>query len=122
MNMFNGDPDLKIKIEQKQKILDSAAAQIYGIAFDLENYNLTPNYEDEQLAGESFPTMEIPEDDFNINTEEDEEIPADDADIDTDTEASNNMDMSEGGDLGSGDLLSGGLEDIPMDEGESEEA
>ena len=121
INMLNGDPELKAKIEQKQKILDSAAAQIYGIAFDLENYNLTPNYEDEQLAGESFPTMEIPDDEFGFgNGEEDEEIPSEDTE-----EASEDMsggeDLSAGGDM-SEDLLAGGLDDMPMDEGESEEA
>lgn len=123
INMLNGDPELKAKIEQKQKILDSAAAQIYGIAFDLENYNLTPNYEDEQLAGESFPTMEIPDDEFNLGAgEEDEEIP------DEDIEESTGEGMSEdGGNLSDtesmpDDLLAGGLEDMPMDEGESEEA
>lgn len=122
-NMLNGDSELKTKIEQKQKILDSAAAQIYGIAFDLENYNLTPNYEDEQLAGESFPTMEIPSDDLDINVEgeDDEEIPTDDeAEENNEGLPADNMDG--GGDM-SGDLLAGGLEDIPpMDEGESEEA
>ena len=119
-NMLKADLDLKTKIEQKQKILDSAAAQIYGIAFDLENYNLTPNYEDEQLAGESFPTMEVPDDEFNLNGEVDEEIPEEDEEM---TEESN--DMANGEDAGGepNDLLQGGFDDmdIPADEGESEE-
>ena len=37
--------------KQKLKILDSASAQIYGIVFDMENYDLTPNtYDEKQLA------------------------------------------------------------------------
>ena len=119
-NMLKADLDLKTKIEQKQKILDSAAAQIYGIAFDLENYNLTPNYEDEQLAGESFPTMEVPDDEFNLNGDVDEEIPEEDEEM---TEESN--DMANGEEAGGepNDLLQGGFDDmdIPADEGESEE-
>jgi hypothetical protein len=38
-------------LEQKKKILDSASSQLYGIVFDLENFDLTPvTYEDEQLS------------------------------------------------------------------------
>lgn len=50
INMLNATPDLQKKLEQKQQILDSAMSQIYGIVFDLENYDLTPIYEDEQLS------------------------------------------------------------------------
>lgn len=72
INMLNGNPELKEKVEQKKKILESAAAQIYGMIFDLENFDLTPNYEEEQLAGESFPTLDLPPDedlDLNENAE-----------------------------------------------------
>ena len=74
LNILNGQEELKKKIEQKQKILESAAAQIYGIVFDLENYHLTPNYEEEQFAGESLPETEnaYNEDAFaNINNGKD---------------------------------------------------
>ena len=117
INMLNGDPELKTKIEQKKKILESAAAQIYGIVFDLENYDLTPNYEDEQLAGESFPAMDVTTDE-DIDLEED-------TDEDFDTEEGTEDEMEGGepsgeedglGDLG--DLDQGGFDDIPE---ESEE-
>ena len=116
-NILKADQDLKIKIEQKQKILDSAAAQIYGIAFDLENYNLTPNYENEQLAGESFPTMEVPEDDFGLENEESEENVED-------MEAEEESINEEGNNEEPADLMQGGFEDMDMpeaSEGESEE-
>lgn len=68
INLLNANPELKTKVEQKKKILESAAAQVYGIVFDLENFDLTPNYEDEQLSGESFPSFN----DDNENNEEEE--------------------------------------------------
>lgn len=50
-NMLQGNQSLQNKLKQKLKILDSASAQIYGIVFDMENYDLTPNtYDEKQLA------------------------------------------------------------------------
>ena len=50
-NMLNGNEQAQNKVEQKKKILDSASSQLYGIVFDLENFDLTPvTYEDEQLS------------------------------------------------------------------------
>ena len=50
-NMLNGNEKAQSKLEQKKKILDSASSQLYGIVFDLENFDLTPvTYEDEQLS------------------------------------------------------------------------
>ena len=48
--MMQGNEALLTKLQQKEKILDSASAQIYGIIFDLENFDLTPNYSNEQLS------------------------------------------------------------------------
>ena len=116
INMLNGDEELKTKVEQKQKILESAAAQIYGIVFDLENYDLTPNYEDEQLAGESFPTMDISDDNEENIDMNDEDLDTDiDTDIDDNTENGNNMDKIP---IDEGELAQGGFEDIPVDESE----
>ena len=70
-NAFNGNEELKAKIEQKKKILESAAAQIYGIVFDLENYDLTPNYAEEQLSLSSMPEQEgFNEDSFDFVNEQ----------------------------------------------------
>ena len=70
-NAFNGNEELKTKIEQKKKILESAAAQIYGIVFDLENYDLTPNYAEEQLSLSSMPEQEgFNEDSFDFVNEQ----------------------------------------------------
>ena len=81
VNMLNAVPDLQKKIEQKQQILDSAMAQIYGIVFDLENYDLTPVYEDEQLSlstpDDSLPVFEdeMPKEEADLPEESnDEEI------------------------------------------------
>ena len=50
-NMLNGNEQAQNKLDQKKKILDSASSQLYGIVFDLENFDLTPvTYEDEQLS------------------------------------------------------------------------
>lgn len=50
-NMLQSNQSLQNKLKQKLKILDSASAQIYGIVFDMENYDLTPNtYDEKQLA------------------------------------------------------------------------
>ena len=50
-NMLQGNQSLQNKLKQKLKIIDSASAQIYGIVFDMENYDLTPNtYDEKQLA------------------------------------------------------------------------
>ena len=50
-NMLNSNEKAQNKLEQKKKILDSASSQLYGIVFDLENFDLTPvTYEDEQLS------------------------------------------------------------------------
>lgn len=50
-NMLQSNQSLQNKLKQKLKIIDSASAQIYGIVFDMENYDLTPNtYDEKQLA------------------------------------------------------------------------
>lgn len=113
INLLNANPELKTKVEQKKKILESAAAQVYGIVFDLENFDLTPNYEEEQLSGESFPSfndnddennegeeldLNIDTDDENeeVNTEEsDEEIPSGDESGGEEGENSKNMDLGD---------------------------
>lgn len=100
LNVLNGQNELKTKIEQKQKILESAAAQIYGIVFDLENYQLTPNYEEEQFAGEVLPTTNnnYNEDAFNNlnNDSSDEAADIDEKDMDADI---NEIDEQESKDL-----------------------
>lgn len=97
VNTCNGQEELRTKVLQKQKILESAAAQIYGIVFDLENYDLTPNYEDEQLAGEEMPmdniSEEINEDAFKdediteLDEQESENIDEKDKDLEEDMDA-----------------------------------
>lgn len=130
INMLNGNPELKEKVEQKKKILESAAAQIYGMIFDLENFDLTPNYEEEQLAGESFPTVDLPPDeDFDLNGNENaetEDVDADNAEEDAATNADENAiaaggsdeagapaEMTEGAETGGGDeaMMQGGFDE-----------
>lgn len=121
INMLNGDPELKTKVEQKKKILESAAGQIYGIVFDLENYNLTPNYEDEQLAGESFPAMDINDDLESGEIDNDIDVDAEDENEDENEEAAGDESMPDLGKENS-ELLQGGFDDLSMPaEGESEE-
>ena len=112
INLLNANPELKTKVEQKKKILESAAAQVYGIVFDLENFDLTPNYEDEQLSGESFPSFNGDDDDnennegeeLDLNMDEneemnagesDEEIPSNDEGGGEEGENSKNMDLGD---------------------------
>ena len=78
INMLNATPDLQKKLEQKQQILDSAMSQIYGIVFDLENYDLTPIYEDEQLSlstpDDNLPVFEdeMPDEETKLPKEDDD--------------------------------------------------
>ena len=44
------DAQLTQKLVQKQKALDIAASQIYGIVFDIENADITQMYADQQMV------------------------------------------------------------------------
>lgn len=71
VNMFNDDTT-KSKLEQKQKILMSAASLIYSVVFDMENMNLTPLYEEEQFSTYTDEQSKEKEDnEFDNNLEED---------------------------------------------------
>lgn len=71
INMFNDDTT-KSKLEQKQKILMSAASLIYSVVFDMENMNLTPLYEEEQFSTYTDEQSKEKEDnEFDNNLEED---------------------------------------------------
>ena len=70
INMFNDDTT-KSKLEQKQKILMSAASLIYSVVFDMENMNLTPLYEEEQFSTYTDEQSKEKEDnEFDNNLEE----------------------------------------------------
>lgn len=49
-NTMNGNQQLLKKLEQKEKIIDNAAGQIYSIVFDLENIDIMPEYDMSQLS------------------------------------------------------------------------
>lgn len=49
-NAMNGNQQLLKKLEQKEKIIDNAAVQIYSIVFDLENIDIMPEYDMSQLS------------------------------------------------------------------------
>ena len=66
--MMQGNDALLTKLRQKEKILDSASAQIYGIIFDLENFDLTPNYSNEQLSLNTVSTETETNNDINKDT------------------------------------------------------
>ena len=66
--MMQGNDALLTKLRQKEKILDSASAQIYGIIFDLENFDLTPNYSNEQLSLSTVSTETETNNDISTNT------------------------------------------------------
>lgn len=71
INMFNDDTT-KSKLEQKQKILMSAASLIYSVVFDMENMSLTPLYEEEQFSTYTDEQSKEKEDnEFDNNLEED---------------------------------------------------
>lgn len=55
------DQMLAQKINQKQKILDAAAGQIYGIVFDIENIDITQAYTDQQMMATSPGLGEAPD-------------------------------------------------------------
>ena len=66
--MMQSNDALLTKLRQKEKILDSASAQIYGIIFDLENFDLTPNYSNEQLSLSTVSTETETNNDINKDT------------------------------------------------------
>lgn len=74
-NIFNNSPSIKAKLDQKQKILASAASLIYSIVFDMENINLTPLYEEEQFStlDDSGSTNDEVNNEFDNNAIDDSE-------------------------------------------------
>lgn len=74
-NIFNNSPSIKAKLDQKQKILASAASLIYSIVFDMENINLTPLYEEEQFStlDDSDNTNDEVNNEFDNNAIDDSE-------------------------------------------------
>ena len=66
--MMQSNDALLTKLRQKEKILDSASAQIYGIIFDLENFDLTPNSSNEQLSLSTVSTETETNNDINKDT------------------------------------------------------
>ena len=108
LNIFNHNEEIKTKIEQKQKMLNAAAAQIYGMVFDFENFDLTPNYEDAQFAIAPKNNEDDDFEDMSINDEENLDLGEDAVDNDNEDE---DMDLN--------DFLSGLDED---EEGENEES
>lgn len=123
INILKGRDELKTKIEQKQKILEATAAQIYGIVFDLENFDLTPNYENEQLAGETLPEQdnEFSEEAFNddiSNIDEEASADLDEQDKDEDKPESD-LDFNDTVEPnGEEPMMQGGFDEIPNEGGE----
>ena len=115
INMLNATPDLQKKLEQKQQILDSAMSQIYGIVFDLENYDLTPIYEDEQLS------LSTPDD--NLPVFEDE-MPDEETKLPEEDNDKEEIDLSE--DMTNKPKMQGGFDtstdEEPVEEEEEEPA
>ena len=115
INMFNDDTT-KSKLEQKQKILMSAASLIYSVVFDMENMNLTPLYEEEQFSTYTDEQSKEKEDnEFDNNLEEDLAN-----EIDTNEEESAEEDNKE--DKEFEDLkLQGGFDDLTEEDLEGED-
>lgn len=115
INMFNDDTT-KSKLEQKQKILMSAASLIYSVVFDMENMNLTPLYEEEQFSTYTDEQSKEKEDnEFDNNLEEDSAN-----EIDTNEEESAEEDNKE--DKEFEDLkLQGGFDDLTEEDLEGED-
>ncbi len=47
----SNDKLLTKKLLQKRKLIDMASSQIYSIVFDIDNIDITNEYEDQQLSG-----------------------------------------------------------------------
>lgn len=92
LNIFKSD-DVRAKLEQKQKILAQSASLVYSIVFDLENFDLTPIYEEEQFSANT--TEELTFNDNDFNNEEDADINDTELDnIETDEEESSDEENS----------------------------
>ena len=92
LNIFKSD-DVRAKLEQKQKILAQSASLVYSIVFDLENFDLTPIYEEEQFSANTTEKPTFNDNDFN--NEEDADINDTELDnIETDEEESSDEENS----------------------------
>lgn len=47
--IVSNDQNLSQKIIEKKKVLDKAAGEIYSIVFDIENIDITQEYQDQQM-------------------------------------------------------------------------
>lgn len=115
-NIFKDDK-IKIKLEQKQKILASAASLIYSIVFDMENMDLTPVYEEEQFS--TLNTDESNDDEVNneFDTNEFEGNDIDEGKKESDEEDNENEeDNDEDGEL----KLQGGFDESDESEEDNE--
>ena len=120
-NMLNGNEDLQHKVEQKINILDSASSQLYGIVFDLENFDLTPNYEEEQLSLKP-PKTDTGEEEEEETEKEDEFETGDFADVSSDATGGGSEGDSSGpsGSGEGGPKMQGGFEAPSESSGPSE--
>ena len=90
LNIMKSNPQVKQKMDQKKKLVESITAQLYGVIFDLENFDLTPLYDEAQLSPSPMPQsqgIDDPNADFAV---EDEDLPLeedeeDKAETETDT-------------------------------------
>ena len=72
--LIANDQHLAQKIIQKKKVLDQAAGLIYSVVFDIENINITQEYNDQQEEVENGPEN-LPINNENGETEEILEAP-----------------------------------------------
>jgi len=93
LDMVNQFPDLEKKLEQKKSILNSVAGQVYGVVFDLENYDITPVYEEEQMSvappeeeEENADTISNDEMDISDTIPDEEEMELPDLDMEEEPE------------------------------------
>ena len=55
--MIENQDEIYKKLEQKKIILDSVSSQIYGLVFDLENFDIVPVYNNEQMSSAPMPNI-----------------------------------------------------------------
>ena len=70
--LLANDQHLAQKIIQKKKILDQAAGLIYSVVFDIENIDITQEYNDQKQEVENGPEN-LPQNNPDINEETSEE-------------------------------------------------
>lgn len=93
------NPEIGDKIIQNSEMLDKLMSGLYSICYDLENINIVPQYDNDQV---NMSEQDSPDSDndngYNLNDEmpnESEDSSSDDVDIDLDNESSDSDSESE---------------------------